>query len=106
MAGKLKVGVIGVGGIATTHMPGWMDSPYTEVVAGCDVAEGALQTWGSKYGVEKLTTRADDLLNDHLYPRCDEPTDHKNHYCENEVGNEIHNTPKQIIEALLEDRCP
>src|SRR5262245_44425821 len=64
MAGKLKVGVIGVGGIANTHMPGWMDSPYTEVVAGCDVAEGALQVWGSKYGVEKLSTKADDLIND------------------------------------------
>jgi predicted dehydrogenase len=64
MTEKLKVGVIGVGGIAATHMPGWIDSPYTEVVAGCDVAEGALQTWGTKYGVEKLTTKTEDLLND------------------------------------------
>jgi predicted dehydrogenase len=64
MAGKLKVGVIGVGGIAATHMPGWAESPHAEAVAGCDVAEGALQSWGEKYGVKKLSTKADDLIND------------------------------------------
>jgi len=64
MAEKLKVGVIGVGGIANTHMPGWAESPYAEAVAGCDVAEGALQSWGEKYGIKKLSTKADDLIND------------------------------------------
>ena len=34
---KLKVGVIGVGGIAKTHMPGWDESPYTEVIASSDI---------------------------------------------------------------------
>ena len=32
----LKVGVIGVGGIARTHMPGWAASENAEVVAGSD----------------------------------------------------------------------
>jgi predicted dehydrogenase len=64
MEKKLKVGVIGVGGIAKAHMPGWIDSPDTEVVAGCDIAEAALQTWGEKYGVDNLSTQAGDLLND------------------------------------------
>lgn len=64
MAGKLKVGVIGVGGIAATHMPGWAESQHAEAVAGCDVSEGALQSWGEKYGVKKLSTKADDLIND------------------------------------------
>jgi predicted dehydrogenase len=64
MAGKLKVGVIGVGGIAKAHMPGWLDNPNAEIVAGCDVAEGALSKWGETYGVTKLTTKTDDLLND------------------------------------------
>jgi predicted dehydrogenase len=60
----LKVGVIGVGGIAVTHMPGWQESELTEVVAGCDVSETALQQWGAKYDVAKLTTSTADLIND------------------------------------------
>lgn len=64
MAGKLKVGVIGVGGIAATHMPGWAESQHAEAVAGCDVSEGALQSWGEKYGISKLSTKSDDLIND------------------------------------------
>jgi predicted dehydrogenase len=64
MADKLRVGLIGVGGIANAHMPGWLDNPYAEAVAGCDVAEGALQTWGEKYGITKLSTKAEDLIND------------------------------------------
>ena len=42
----LKVGVIGVGGIARTHMPGWAASPHAEVIAGADLAPAALERWG------------------------------------------------------------
>ena len=37
--GKLKVGIIGVGGIAGTHVPGWEASAEAELVAGCDIDE-------------------------------------------------------------------
>ena len=60
----LKVGVIGVGGIARTHMPGWEASENAEVVAGSDVAELALQAWGEQFGVSRLTTDVNDLIND------------------------------------------
>ncbi len=60
----LKVGVIGVGGIARTHMPGWETSPHTEVVAGSDIAQDPLQTWGENYGIKNLTPHANDLIND------------------------------------------
>ncbi len=46
MADKMKVGMIGLGGISKTHMPGWIDNAYTEIVAGCDVAEAPLLAWG------------------------------------------------------------
>jgi predicted dehydrogenase len=59
----LKVGVIGVGGIASTHMPGWEASPHAEVVAGSDVSAEALQTWGTKYNIPTLSTNASDLIN-------------------------------------------
>src|SRR5215212_8745099 len=64
MADKMKVGVIGLGGISNTHMPGWIDNPYTEVVAGCDVVEAQLLTWSEKYSIDKVTTKSEDLIND------------------------------------------
>lgn len=60
----LKVGVIGVGGIARTHMPGWAASPQAEVVAGCDIDEPVLQAWGAQHNVAKLVTRWQDLVAD------------------------------------------
>ena len=64
MADKMKVGVIGVGGIANIHMPGWIDNAYAEVVAGCDVSEPALLKWSEKFGIDKISTHTEDLIND------------------------------------------
>ena len=60
----LKVGVIGVGGIARTHMPGWAASPHTEVVAGADLSQDALSKWGSDWNVSRLETDTAALIND------------------------------------------
>ena len=51
----LKVAVIGVGGIAHTHMPGWNSSPHAEVIAGCDISQENLAAWGEKYSIDTLT---------------------------------------------------
>jgi predicted dehydrogenase len=64
MSKLLKVGIVGVGGIAHTHMPGWEKSEHAEVVAGTDVFEELLADWGKKHNVTKLTTRLEDLLED------------------------------------------
>ncbi len=65
MAGRiLKVGVIGVGGIAGTHMPGWEASEHAEVVAGADISKKALKLWGEKFGVKKLLTDPAKLIAD------------------------------------------
>ncbi len=64
MSKTLKVGVIGVGGIARSHMPGWATAEQTEVIAGSDVSEAALQTWGKEFGISRLTRRAEDLIGD------------------------------------------
>ena len=44
---KLKVAVVGVGGIAGAHMPGWKASEEAELAAGCDVNGEALAKWGA-----------------------------------------------------------
>ena len=64
MSKLMKVGIIGVGGIAKTHMPGWAASGITEVVAACDIDEPTLKQWGAEWKVGRLTTRAEDLIQD------------------------------------------
>lgn len=64
MAGTLKVGVIGVGGIVNTHMPGWIESPHTEVVAASDISETALATFGKRWEIGRVTTTPQDLIDD------------------------------------------
>lgn len=64
MSKTLKVGVIGVGGIAKTHMPGWAASPLAEVVAGSDVRSDVLEAWGKQHGVTTLTASPVELFQD------------------------------------------
>lgn len=64
MTSPLKVAVIGVGGIARTHMPGWKASPHAEVVAGADINPTVLQSWGAENGVTRLAEKVEDLLRD------------------------------------------
>jgi len=70
---RLKVGVIGVGGIARTHFPGWAASPHTEVAALADVAPEALRRAGADQGVARLYERPEDLIADpeiHIVDIC------------------------------------
>lgn len=60
----LKVGVIGVGGIARVHMPGWQASPHAEVVAGADISHEALDSWSSQWNVTKTYSNPADLIAD------------------------------------------
>lgn len=73
MAKSLKVAVIGVGGIAKAHMPGWAASPHAEVVAGSDVSEAALKTWGADNKITRLVTDPAELIRDpdiHIIDVC------------------------------------
>jgi predicted dehydrogenase len=64
MTSSLKVAVVGVGGIAHTHMPGWQASQHAEVVAGADINPRVLQEWGKENGVSRLAEKVEDLLRD------------------------------------------
>lgn len=64
MAKSLKVGIIGVGGIARTHMPGWMQSEHTEVVAAADISQEIVEAFGKAHGITRLTTDSSELIND------------------------------------------
>ncbi len=49
---KLRVGFIGVGGIANArHLPWYADLPTVEIAALCDLSEDALDQTADKYGI-------------------------------------------------------
>ena len=68
----LKVGVVGVGGIAKAHMPGWAASEQAEVVAGSDISTEALERWGALYGVKELANDPAEVVqrSGHRHYRC------------------------------------
>jgi len=64
MAKVYKVGIIGVGGIARTHMPGWNASGITEVVAACDIDPAIAEKFAAEWKIPKATTDAAELFRD------------------------------------------
>jgi len=62
MAKTLKVGIIGVGGIAGAHFPGWRDSPLAEMIAFADLDGATLKRVGEAQGVKRLYENPNDLI--------------------------------------------
>ncbi len=52
---KLRVGVIGLGGISGVHIPALMDLPLAKIAAVCDVKEDRLKAGMEKTGAEGYT---------------------------------------------------
>ncbi len=61
---KLRVGFIGVGGIAGLHHLGYRDNPRTALYAICDVDEQQLRRRSDEWGIEKTYTDYRQLLAD------------------------------------------
>ncbi len=59
---KLKIGIIGVGNIATAHIPAYLRNPDVELYAFCDINPDRLKQMGEKYGVTRLFTDKDEML--------------------------------------------
>lgn len=62
MSNTLKVGVIGVGGIAGTHFPGWKASPHAELVAFSDPVAPVLEKVAKEQGVTRTYETPADLI--------------------------------------------
>ena len=59
---KIRVGVIGVGNIATAHIPGYLKHPDVELCAFCDINEERLKMMGEKHGITHLYTDKNEML--------------------------------------------
>ncbi len=49
---KIRVGIIGTGGIANSHMRAYLKQPDVEVVAGADIVPGRAKEFFESYGIE------------------------------------------------------
>ena len=53
---KLRVGIIGCGWIAGSHIKAYLNQPDVEIVAGADLVPGKAAAFFEKYGVEGVKT--------------------------------------------------
>ena len=60
---KLKIGIIGAGGIAMwSHLPGYANMDNAEIVAICDIKIEKAQAMAEKYGIPQVFENYKDLL--------------------------------------------
>lgn len=62
MTARYRVGIIGCGGIARSHLRGYRDIPGVEVVAGADPSPEARERFETEYGVPNMYASAKELL--------------------------------------------
>lgn len=53
---KLRIGIIGCGWIAGSHIKAYLKQPDVEIVAGCDLIPGKAKAFFEKYGIEDVKT--------------------------------------------------
>ena len=53
---KMRIGIIGCGWIAGSHMKSYLNQPDVEIVAGADIIPGKAKAFMEKYGVEGAKT--------------------------------------------------
>ena len=56
---KLRIGIIGTGGISGAHIEAYMKQPDVEIVAGCDLIPGKAEARFADHGVEGAKTFVD-----------------------------------------------
>ncbi len=59
---KIKVGIIGVGGIAQAHIQGYRQNPAVELYAFCDINPERLEQQGKEHGITRLYTDVNDMM--------------------------------------------
>lgn len=59
---RIKIGIIGVGNIAETHIAAYLKNPKVELYAFCDINRDRLTGMGEKYGITRLFTDKDEML--------------------------------------------
>lgn len=59
---KIKVGIIGTGGISAAHIESYLKNPDVELYAFCDINEEQLNKMAKKYNIERKFTDINEML--------------------------------------------
>ena len=78
-APPLRVGIIGCGIIANTHITSYRALPNVEVTWLCDLKKEKAETLAGKYAIENVTSSYKDLLRDDTVDCISVCTDHASH---------------------------
>lgn len=70
MAGKLRVGLIGLGGVSEVHLQGYRDRTLIEVVAGADVRADRVNALADEYGFKPYTDYGQMVAEENLDIAC------------------------------------
>ncbi len=62
MDGKVKIAVVGVGGISACHIENYLKNPDAELYAFCDINPERLAYMGKKYGITRLYEDEETML--------------------------------------------
>jgi predicted dehydrogenase len=62
MTNTLKVAFIGTGGIARTHVPGWVASPHAEIVLACDINPAAAESFAKAHNLPAWTSNPAEVF--------------------------------------------
>lgn len=80
MSEPLKVGIVGTGGIAKTHMTAYLNHPdRVRLMAVCDIVEPLAQEYAKEGGVEAVYTDIEEMLRDADIDAVDICTGHNLH---------------------------
>ena len=62
---KMRIAIVGTGGIAHSHMRAYLKQPDVEIVAGCDIVPGKAEEFFAEFGMTvKCYTDLDEMLRD------------------------------------------
>lgn len=61
---RIKVAIVGVGNISNNHIQGYLNDADAELYAFCDINEQRLQYMGEKYGITRLYTDEQTMLDE------------------------------------------
>lgn len=112
-SGKLKVGLVGMGGIGNVHANAYKDEPLAELVAVCDVVKDKADAAAKQHGVKAYYSVKDLLANEdvdivdvttggyengswHFEPTMEALSANKHVLCEKPLSNDIEEARQMV----------
>lgn len=103
---KLRIGLIGTGGIARKHMQAYLNQPDVEIAAACDVLPGRAEAFLKEFGVEAPAFESAKTMLDAVSLDAVSVCSHNRTHCECTVealGHGVHVLLEKPMAVTLED---